>query len=70
MIEIAKYAGINNEELFKSIMKDISVYSYPVMAIQSHRNKIVFIKYIISLAKLGLGKIYISIFLLLDIIFR
>jgi len=56
MIKIAKFAGSQNKEIFKSIMKDIDNYSYPIIAIQSNRNKIQFLNYVFSLVRLGLGK--------------
>lgn len=55
MIDIAKYAGRNEKEIFRLIIKDISIYSYPIISIQSHRNKKEFMKYIFSLIKIGIG---------------
>ena len=56
MIRIARFAGTQNKKIFKSIMKDIDNYSYPIISIQSKRSKIQFLKYVFSLVRLGLGK--------------
>lgn len=55
MISIGKYAGRNNRKITKLIIKDISHYSYPIIAIQSRRKKIEFLRYIFSLIKIGIG---------------
>lgn len=57
MIEIAQDLEIQTGlKVFEKIRADIARYSYPILAIQAHRSRLVFITYAFSLAKLGLGK--------------
>ena len=55
----------------KDILKDMSKYSYPNLAIQRHRGIKTFINYAISLKKLGFGSsIYFYLYVILLIIFN
>lgn len=56
MISIAR--GLELEtglKVFSRIRSDIARYSYPILAIQSRRPKLVFVRYAFSLVELGLG---------------
>lgn len=57
MLEIAQdLESQTGLKVFEKIRADIARYSYPILAIQAHRSKLVFIAYAFSLAKLGLGR--------------
>lgn len=57
MMEIARDLEIKTGlQVFEKIRADIARYSYPILSIQAHHSKWVFIAYAYSLAKLGLGR--------------
>lgn len=57
MLSIAKSKSVGQySELFKLIVKDLSNYSYPFIAIQSKQKKSVFFKYYVNLFKVGFGQ--------------
>lgn len=54
--------------VYSDILKDIGNYSYPILSIQARRTRVQFLKYTLSLAALGLGRVplfYIYVFGLL-----
>ena len=57
MLEIAKYVHVNRRvDIYESILKDLSNYSYPFLAIQADKSIFSFFKYYLSLIKMGFGK--------------
>lgn len=56
MLKIAKFVAKGNKEVFDSIFKDMSNYSYPFLSVQSDKNKLTYINYSYRLAKLGFYK--------------
>lgn len=57
MLEIARHTeNTRKVKVYNAIAKDISNYSYPILAIQSSRSFAVFTKYCFDLVRLGLGK--------------
>lgn len=57
MLKIAKYVdGNRNISIMHQIEKDLSNYSYPFIAIQSHKPFAIYMKYVHGLFKLGFGK--------------
>ena len=57
MLAIAQYVGeVTQLEVFEAIREDIGNYSYPILSIQGKRPFGVFLKYGITLAKLGLWR--------------
>ncbi len=57
MLDIAKYTEkTRHVKVYKTIAKDISNYSYPILAIQAGRSFWIFTKYCFSLARLGMAK--------------
>ena len=69
MLEIAKFVQHDRDvKIYKNILRDISNYSYPILAIQAKRPLKIFVLYCISLARLGMGSyfvFYIWLFLIL-----
>lgn len=56
MLEIARYVeNTRHVEIYKSILKDISNYSYPVLAVQAEKPFREFFGYYIELIRLGFG---------------
>lgn len=54
MLRIAQYVQSTTDlSVFRSIRHDIAAYSFPILSIQAVRPKLVFIRYGISLARLG-----------------
>lgn len=66
MFDIAKHVEDNrNIKIYKSIVKDIGNYSYPILSIQSKRSFMVFLKYGFAFAKMGVWKsVYFWIYFL------
>lgn len=57
MLDIARYVESSRRiEIYKNILKDISNYSYPVLAVQADKSFREFIGYYIDLIKLGFGR--------------
>ena len=57
MLSIAKYVEEATElDVFEAIRSDIGNYSYPILSIQGKRPWLTFVKYGMSLAKLGLWR--------------
>ena len=57
MFEIAKGLEVRTDlKVFARIRADIARYSYPILAIQAHRSRLVFAGYALSLCRLGLGR--------------
>ena len=57
MLEIAKYVETTRHvDIYRSILKDLSNYSYPILSVQAEKPIGDFFKYYISLIKLGFGK--------------
>ena len=57
MLKIAHATEISrNVKIYKSIVNDLSNYSYPILSVQADKRFIDFFKYYIELIKLGLGK--------------
>ena len=54
-IEYAKYLEneLKRPGLYKSIIKDMANYSYPLLSVQSRKSFLLFFKYYISLSKKG-----------------
>jgi abequosyltransferase len=69
MLEIAQYVQeATNLAVYKPILSDIGVYSYPILSIQADKSKPVFLRYGIDLSRLGLWKqplFYVYFFILL-----
>lgn len=58
MLFIAKSKSVGMySDLYKFILKDLSNYSYPFIAIQSKQSKIIFLKYYADLFKMGFGRV-------------
>ena len=65
MLEIAKYLEneLKRPGLYKSIIKDMANYSYPLLSVQSRKSFLLFFKYYISLSKKGFwNNIYFHIY--------
>lgn len=57
MLDIARSVEVERKmQIFKPILRDISNYSYPIIAIQAKKPLAVFLKYGWSLARLGLAR--------------
>lgn len=57
MLSIAKYIEKSTQlDVFSNIRSDIGNYAYPILSIQANRPLCVFVKYVLSLAKLGLWR--------------
>jgi abequosyltransferase len=57
MLEIARYVETTRHvDIYRSILKDLSNYSYPILSVQADKPVGVFFKYYISLIKLGFGR--------------
>ncbi len=56
-------------KVYKLILRDIGNYSYPILSIQANQSRIIFIKYICNLAKLGLWRIPIFYVYVLGLLF-
>lgn len=57
MLKIARVAELETGVLcYQPIVRDIGNYSYPILSIQSHRPLSVFVKYGLTLARMGLSK--------------
>lgn len=57
MLHIARYVEeVRQVSIFKPILRDISNYSYPIIAMHADKPPIIFLKYGWSLASLGLAK--------------
>lgn len=57
MLDIAQYVErVRQVKIFKPIMHDIANYSYPILAVQAKKPLGVFLKYVWSLARLGLAR--------------
>ena len=56
MLEIARYVeNTRHVDIYRSILKDISNYSYPVLAVQAEKPLHEFFKYYVDLIRLGFG---------------
>jgi len=63
MLEIAKFVEKKRQvKIYKRILKDIAIYSYPILSIQSKRSIWVFIRYFHSLGRLGLYRYFLYYF--------
>ena len=73
MLEIAKHVQTTRRvAIYKNILKDLSNYSYPILAVQADKPFLDFFRYYISLIKLGFGRqplfhIYFFFILLLGV---
>lgn len=57
MLEIARYVEeTRHVEIFRSILKDLSNYSYPILSVQAEKPVLDFFKYYVALIKLGFGR--------------
>ena len=57
MLEIARYVeNTRHVEIYSSILRDISNYSYPVLAVQAEKPLREFAGYYVALIKLGFGR--------------
>ena len=57
MLDIARYVETNrNVAIYKSILKDLSNYSYPILAVQAEKPLGIFFRYYLDLIKLGFGR--------------
>lgn len=57
MLDIARYVDESRHvDIYKGILKDLSNYSYPFLAVQAGRQLSDFFKYYLALIKLGFGK--------------
>lgn len=57
MLEIARYVETTRKvSIYKSILKDLSNYSYPILSVQADKPIGTFFKYYLSLIKLGFGR--------------
>jgi len=57
MLKIAKAIDYTSDHvIYKAIARDLGNYAYPIIAIQSKQNKLVFLKYCFEIAKLGFWK--------------
>ncbi len=69
MLEIAKHVQkTTGLPVYEPILSDIGAYSYPVLSIQADKSRLVFLRYALELAKLGLWKhpfFYVYFFLLI-----
>lgn len=71
MLEIAQYVQHSTGlPVYGPILSDIGAYSYPILSIQANKSKLVFLRYGVELAKLGLWKhplfyLYFSLLLVL-----
>jgi hypothetical protein len=58
MLEIArdldKALGI---PVYKGILSDIGNYAYPILSIQADRQSRIFVRYLLELARIGLGRV-------------
>lgn len=57
MLEIARYVETTRHvDIYRSILKDLSNYSYPILFFQADKPLGVFFKYYLSLIRLGFGR--------------
>lgn len=57
MLEIAQFVeNTRHVDIYRSILKDLSNYSYPILFFQADKPLAVFFKYYLSLIKLGFGR--------------
>lgn len=57
MLEIAQHVEDNRGvDIYKSIVDDLSNYSYPIISVQADKSFFEFVRYYLSLIKLGLGR--------------
>jgi abequosyltransferase len=73
MLNIAKHIQESTGlAVYEPILSDIGAYSYPILSIQADKSKMVFLRYGVELARLGLWKhplfyVYFSLLLILGV---